>query len=122
LAETTAGVWLAMPREEAFWIGIERPDVRSWRRMTLHFLRTDGTTQAVIAERKGSMALAAGFALADGSYECFTLKTVTEIEAHLGRHRTRIRVVDPQVYTAHTGLPGPAPVDATDGYGGWRLP
>jgi hypothetical protein len=107
--------------EEAFWIGVtlERPDGCSL--LILQMLQAFGTHRLAV-RLSGQLTVVPGFPLGDGQYAVFARPMLQGVRVHVTRRGVVVRVVDPDSYTIRSGLPAPGAVDASAGYGGWRLP
>jgi hypothetical protein len=112
---------LPLRAEEAFWIGItlERPGALS--QLVLRMLQTCGTHRLAV-RLSGLLTVVPGVSQGGGRYAVFSHPTLRGVCVQATGRGVVVRVVDPDSYTLRSGLPAPGEVDASAGYGGWRLP
>ncbi len=112
---------LAVPREEAFWIGVLiQVSLSSALEITAEL--SDHTMISLARFTRAGAFTIDGIPRPDGQFDIFCADTIRRVLLGFGSGITRIDVASVEEFVAQTGRPPPAPFNANAAYQGWRLP
>jgi len=115
------GLWLAVPRDEAFWIGVLLD--ASWRgELEIGVERIDRTLISLARTGRSGASTIDGIPRPDGRVDVFCHDTILAVQLDGGAVVCRIELTSVDDFVARTGRKPPSPFNADAAYQGWRLP
>jgi hypothetical protein len=113
---------LALPFQEAFWVGVIVP--KDWRRGTLSFAAMQADGKVLVFERfaQPGTFLVPGIPRADSQFDVFCRESVSELQLAGAVGTKHIVVCDPENFSARSGQAPPEPFNPHAAFGGWLLP
>ena len=113
---------LPLADEEGFWLGVEAPEGAALDLVTVEAIGTDGD-RVLAAELRGMrFGLVTGSPLPHDVFRVFSRRWLRELGIAVGAAVAPVYPTDPETFSTLTGQPVPPSLDASAGYGGWRLP
>jgi hypothetical protein len=115
------GFLLALPNDEAFWIGLV---VHAGGRgqLTIAVELVDGVAVELGRYQRQGTFVIPGVPRPDGLFDVFCPATISHIRLGGAAEMARIGLAGVEDFVARTGRDPPAPFDPAAAYGGWRLP
>jgi len=116
-----SGLLLAVPRDEAFWIGVLLD--ASWRgELAIGVERIDRTLISLARIGRSGATTIDGMPRPDGGFEVLCSDTILAVQIDNGSVSCRIELTSVEDFVARTGREPPSPFNADAAYQGWRLP
>lgn len=113
---------LALPDQEAFWIGVIIPGDWKHGEWRAAVLNAGGKLIEIERLAHPGIFVIPGLLRPDGGYDVFWRQAVSEIQLIGKSGVARIVVSDPRTYFVCSGQPPPGPLDPDAVFGGFRLP
>jgi hypothetical protein len=115
------GFLLAVPDDEAFWIG---PVIEAGGdgELAIAVELVDGAVVVVGRYRRSGAFAIPGVPRPDGLFDACCRATISEVRLRSAAGIARIGLADVREFVARTGHDPPARLDAGAAYGDWRLP
>jgi hypothetical protein len=116
-----SGLLLAVPRDEAFWIGVLLD--ASWSgELAIAVERIDRTMISLARIGRLGASTIDGIPRHDGRFDVFCSDTILAIQLDNGAVVCRIEITSVEDFVARTGRKPPSSFNAGTAYQGWRLP